>query len=76
VRRGPAISLLRLAAAALILIGLAVCAGGALRAVGEIRAVYEGTADDPLAIPEISEEERGERMHRACDRRGVGASRR
>ena len=61
-RGGLAHHALNLIAAALVLAGLFVCGRGAVLAIGEIGALYQGTADDALAMPEVSEEERSDRL--------------
>jgi hypothetical protein len=53
---------LNLVGAVLVLIGLGMSVRGGALALRELGAIYEANTTDPLATPEISEEERGERM--------------
>jgi sulfite exporter TauE/SafE len=59
---GLAHHLLNFVAAVLILVGLIVCARGAILALGEINELYQNATDDALAIREVDEEERSDRI--------------
>lgn len=59
---GLAYHVLNLIAAVLVIVGLVLCIRGAVLALGELGALYQGAGGDALATPEVSEEDRSARL--------------